>query len=275
MQNSRGKTKKGKRRYKLKSSNDAPLSVAQPAPPKENAPTDAEIRKILRDDNAFAGAACSGTWVRRSSRQPSKSIVNSAGVKDLLDKLKCNDSDMVVLKMKKYLNDPDIAPVAMDAAFNAMEENTNCQALYIQNFNKAMLDDQCMHLLRILQSPKCNIWCINIGETYNISHEAWMAFAKGLRHTKITHMYASEHTITPKIKDMFREVIRDNRAKHRMHIDPNNLEVIVQCTHCWWNPINAKVLQPYIRNSAYESILFDTSVLGLKGTTDGKNIDTI
>jgi len=39
---------------------------------------------------------------------------------------------MVVLKMKKYINDPDVPPVIMDAALDALEENTNCQALYIQ-----------------------------------------------------------------------------------------------------------------------------------------------
>jgi hypothetical protein len=163
----------------------------------------------------------------------------------------------------------------MNAALDAMEENTNCQALYIQNFNKAMLDDQMIHLLRILQDPKCKVWCLNIGETYNVSHATWMKFAKGLRHTKVTHMYASEHTITSEIKEMFREVIRDNRQKHNMHIDPNNLDVIVKCTHCWWNPINAKVLRPYIRESEYESMLFDAEGLGLKGTTDGKNADII
>jgi hypothetical protein len=88
-------------------------------------------------------------------------------------------------------------------------------------------------------------------------------------------MYASEHTITPKLKDKFRDVIRENRSKHRLHIDPNNLDVIVQCTHCWWNPVNAGVLQPYIRNSSYYHILFEEETLGLKGTTDGKNIDKI
>jgi len=249
--------------------------VSQPAPPKEVAPTDAEIRKILRDDSATAASGSAGNWVRRSSRQPSKSVLNLAGVKDLVEKLPSNDSDMVVLKMKKYLNDPDIAPLAMDAALDAMEKNTNCQALYIQNFNKAMLDDQALHLLRILQSPKCKIWCLNIGETYNISHKVWTTFAKGLRHTNVTHMYASEHTITPELKDIIRENIRDNRSKHKLHIDPNNLEVIVQCTHCWWNPINAKVLQPYIRSSGFADILEDNAKLGLKGTTDGKNIDAI
>ena len=138
-----------------------------------------------------------------------------------------------------------------------------------------MRDDQMMHLLRVLQTPKNRTWCLNIGETYNVSDKTWTKFAKGLKHTNVTHMYASEHTITPKIKDRFRDVIRDNRSKHKMLIDPNNLDVIVQCTHCWWNPINARVLQPYIRNSSYYHILFEKETLGLKGTTDGKNIDKI
>ena len=52
-----------------------------------------------------------------------------------------------------------------------------------------MKDDQMMHLLRILQAPKCRIWCLNIGETYNVTHKTWSKFAKGLKHTKVTHMY--------------------------------------------------------------------------------------
>lgn len=138
-----------------------------------------------------------------------------------------------------------------------------------------MKDEQMMHLLRILQAPKCLIWCLNIGETYNVSHKTWTKFAKGLKHTKVTHMYASEHTITSELKDLFRNVIRNNRKKHDMHINPNNLDVIVKCTHCWWNPINAAALRPYIKDSAYEHILFDKESLGLKGTTEGKNADTI
>jgi hypothetical protein len=123
------KAVKKNRRYSRKSSDIS--FVAQPPPPKVTAPTEAEIRKILLEDSAtFGESNCN--WVRRSSRQPSKSVLNSAGVRDLLDKLKCNDSDMVVLKMKKYLNDPDIPPVIMNAALDALEENSNCQALYIQ-----------------------------------------------------------------------------------------------------------------------------------------------
>lgn len=183
---------------------------------------------------------------------------------------------MVVLKMKKYLNDPDIPSVVMDAALDALEENSNCQSLYIQNFNKAMHNDQMMHLLQILQSPKCKIWCLNIGETYEVSTRVWTKFARGLKKTKVTHMYASEHTISAELKEKFRDVIRRNRKKHDMHINPNNLDVIIKCTHCWWNPINAKVLRPYIRDRGYEHILMDKELLGVKGTTVGTyNADAI
>lgn len=39
---------------------------------------------------------------------------------------------MVVLKLKKYLSDPDTPTVIIDAALDALEENRNCEALYIQ-----------------------------------------------------------------------------------------------------------------------------------------------
>jgi hypothetical protein len=129
-----------------------------------------------------------------------------------------------------------------------------------------MKDDQILHLLRVLQQPKCRIWCLNVGETYNVSDETWEAFTKGLARTKVTHMYASEHTITGEMKDEIRETIRLNRSKHDWHSNPNNLDIIVQCTHCWWNPINAQSLRPYLRNRGFESLLHDKEAQGLKGS---------
>lgn len=99
--------------------------------------------------------------------------------------------------------------------------------------------------------------------------DTWDKFTKGLRKTKITHMYASEHTITSEMKDEIRETIRENRKKHDLHINPNNLDVIVQCTHCWWNPINAKALRPYVCKKGYEHILNDTEGQGLRGSMSG------
>ena len=68
----------------------------------------------------------------------------------------------------------------------------------------------------------------NIGETYKVKTRTWKAFTRGLKETKITHMYASEHTISSELKEKIRTTIRDNRKKHNMHIDPNNLDVIVK-----------------------------------------------
>lgn len=120
--------------------------------------------------------------------------------------------------------------------------------------------------------PTCNIWCMNVGEIYNVAPATWKAFADGLSDTKVTHMYCSEHVIEPELKDQFRSTIRNNRKKHQRHCDPDNLNTIIRCTHNWWNPINAKSLRPYIKNRGLENILFDAEKQGLKGSTSGKTL---
>lgn len=228
--------------------------------------TAAEIRKLLAEDD-MGCAASSSHWVRRSMRQPSRSVLHNPGVKSLVEKLRVNDHDMVVLKMKKYISDSSTPCAVIDVALDALEDNTNCQALYIQNFNEGMRDKQVLHLLRILQMPANKIWCLNIGETYNVKTKTWKLFAEGLRKTKVTHMYASEHTISNELKEKIRDTIRKNRKKHDMHCNPSNLDVIMQCTHCWWNPFNAKSLRPFIRQQEkYEKILADAEAQGLPGS---------
>ena len=92
--------------------------------------TAAQIRAILGEDD-FEGSS-SSNWVRRSVRQPSLALLNSKPLKALVAGLKNNHPDMVVLKMKKYINDPDAPSCVIDAALEALEENSNCEALYIQ-----------------------------------------------------------------------------------------------------------------------------------------------
>jgi len=92
--------------------------------------TAAQIREILGDDD-MQGSATSN-WVRRSVRQPSRALLNSKPLKALMAGLKNNHPDMVVLKMKKYINDPDAPACVIDAFLEALEENSNCEALYIQ-----------------------------------------------------------------------------------------------------------------------------------------------
>jgi len=122
---------------------------------------------------------------------------------------------------------------------------SNCCPIISKNYNEGMRDEQMYHLLKVLQKPSCNVWCLNIGETYKASRKTWHEFSKGLKNTKITHMYASEHTIPAGLKDEMRDIIRDNREGHDMHNNPNNMHVIRECTHCWWNPINSKRLRPF------------------------------
>jgi hypothetical protein len=93
-----------------------------------------------------------------------------------------------------------------------------------------------------------------------------------LKKTKVTHIYVSEHIISTEQKDRIRDTVRRNRKKHNMHNDPENLDTIVKCTHCWWNPINAKVLRPYLKKRGYEKFLQDKDFQGLRGSTSGATL---
>ena len=101
-----------------------------------------EVRAILKEEEN-CNDPMPTNWVRRSVRQPCRSLLNTPLVRKLLDKLRGNDSDTVVLKMKKYLSDPDTPPMAIDAALEALEECTICESLYIQVSYKKCI---CMNL---------------------------------------------------------------------------------------------------------------------------------
>ena len=89
-----------------------------------------QIKSILgEDDEPVRGSA---NWVRRSVRRPMNSFLNSKAIQSFFEKLRKNAEEMVVLKMKKYINDPAAPQVVLDAALDALEENANCEALYIQ-----------------------------------------------------------------------------------------------------------------------------------------------
>ena len=100
----------------------------------------------------------------------------------------------------------------------------------------AIRDEQIELLIKVLK--KRQIWCLNIGETYNVSTAMWVKFCRSLPETMVTHLYVSEHVIDLKLKNKMRDNIRDNRKKHTKHCSPRNLSVIERCTNMWWNPIN-------------------------------------
>ena len=92
-----------------------------------------------------------------------------------------------------------------------MVDNTMIQALYIQNFATGMRDGQMLKLLKVLKEG--NIWSLNIGETYKVSNETWETFKEGLKETNVTHMYASEHTISGPMKLQVRTEARRGRKR--------------------------------------------------------------
>ena len=91
----------------------------------------------------------------------------------LLSRLKKNS--VKVVRVKEYV--ANLSEKEMDIVLQALEENTSCQALYLQ----ALSNDQLDCLGSVLQSPGCKIWAVNIGEAeLRIDDEMWAQFAEKL-----------------------------------------------------------------------------------------------
>ena len=169
--------------------------------------------------------------VRRSARDPSKGYLDRTEVKVLLIKIRSNHADTVILKLKDHLMS-DINSVVLDEIILALYSNEVCQALYFQNLSKAMNDEQLTALIQLLKKKK--IWCMNLGENYNVSTGGWISFCNLLPMTLVTHLYISEHVITSDLKNKIRTNIRENRKKHDKHCSVSNIHVIEKCTNMWW-----------------------------------------
>ena len=188
-------------------------------------------------------------WVRRSTRNVNETKMMDKRVQELLARLRSQDAslEMRCLKLKDFIP-PDSSREVMEQVVNALAENRTVEALYIQAFELAMDDRLLEKLLAVLKS-RC-IWALNIGENFRITTKGWEKFTKALRKTSVTHMYMSEHVITPDLKTKMRDAVRANRRKHDRHIRFDNLEVIRRVTNMWWNPINAAKLQREMRERA-------------------------
>lgn len=92
-----------------------------------------EMVAALAKEEHEAGAV-GGSWVRRSVRASGQSELSSRQVGELLEVVKGNHKDGVVLKLKHWLG-PDTNTWVMDSVLAALMKNDNCEALYIQNFN--------------------------------------------------------------------------------------------------------------------------------------------
>ena len=171
--------------------------------------------------------------------------LNRYGVRKLVQMIKEDrDPALKVLRLKQYL-DADANPLTIDTVLDALMNCTMCEALYIQNFEKGMLDEQVEHLGQVLKQR--NIWALNIGENFAISTPGWEKFARVLKDTHVTHMYASEPNfggISGKLKKQMRETIRDNRKKDTRHKSFDHIDVICQIGQMWWNPRNHIIETP-------------------------------
>ena len=147
----------------------------------------------------------SSEYVRRSTRNPTDSWLQKRDVSKLLEKIRNNHEDTIVLKIKDHILS-DISPAVFDLIIDALRVNTVCQALYAQNMNAAIGDDQLKSLTEVLKL-KC-IWCLNLGENYRIPTETWIFFCDELTKTQVTHLYVSEHVISMKLKNKMRDAIR-------------------------------------------------------------------
>ena len=179
---------------------------------------------------------------RKSRRNPALSYLEKPELRKLLSKILCDDKQTVVLKIKNEMP-ADVSSIQFDAILAALTHNSVCQALYIQNLSAAIRESQLLALIELLKK-KSLIWCVNVGETYDIPLAIWQKFCDALPETAVTHLYVSEHVIPIQLKNDMRRHIRVNRTKHRLHCSRRNLSVIERCTNMWWNPINGVKLPP-------------------------------
>lgn len=172
----------------------------------------------------------------RSNRNPDIPMISRPDVMSMLAKIKGNHPSTVIFKAKDHLRSP-VTPTVFSEILSAFMENTICQALYFQNMGNAIRDEQMVELMDLLQK-KSQIWAMNIGENYEVTKKGWVTMCDLLPQTNVTHLYVSEHIIHLDLKNKMRMHIRANRKKHTLHSSLQNIRVIEQVTHMWWNPIN-------------------------------------
>lgn len=120
---------------------------------------------------------------RRSTRKPGTWVLESPCFVDLLEKIRTNAHDVEILRLHRFIG-PDVNTTVIDAVLEALLQNNNCQALYIQDFNQGFRDEQVATLCSVLRRD--NIWCLNAGENYNVQRCTWQRFADEIRDTNLT-----------------------------------------------------------------------------------------
>ena len=141
------------------------------------------------------------------------------------------DAGGKVLRLKRFIKS-NAGPLVINAVLDALKTNTKIEALYIQNFEDGFFDEQLERLTDVLKLKR--IWCLNVGENFRTTLNAWKEFAEDLPETAVSHMYASEHHfIGTDLKNQMKDAIRETR---RANVIPHSLEVIMNCGNMWYNP---------------------------------------
>ncbi|KAK9815520.1 hypothetical protein WJX72_005004 [[Myrmecia] bisecta] len=170
----------------------------------------------------------------RVKRIPGGDPLKDVSTRRLIDMIRGDstefEADGRVLRLKQYIRADANAPT-MDAIIDALAVNVRVEALYIQNFELGMHDEQLERLTEVLKLKR--IWAVNVGENFQISLTAWERFCQVLPQTAVGYMYVSEHhLLRTDLKERMIVAIRQNRkiapARHP--------DVIVRIGNMWWNP---------------------------------------
>ena len=171
----------------------------------------------------------------RPKRCTESRTLESKAFRDFIDRLRNNtlecDAGGKVLRLKRFISST-AGPKVLNEVLEALKENTKVEALYIQNFEEGFFDEQLEKLTEVLKLKR--IWCLNVGENFRTTLPAWRVFAEELKHTAVSHMYASEHHfIGTDVKHRMKDIIRETR---KANLIPHSLEVIMACGNMWYNP---------------------------------------
>ncbi len=109
----------------------ARTSTATTAARGSRPPSPTTKQKMSECPNPGGSTADAPVIARQSARRAGENLLNKPAFCRLVDALKTNKPDVAVLRMKEYVSDSDTPPIVMDAFLDALENNTNCQALYI------------------------------------------------------------------------------------------------------------------------------------------------
>ena len=109
------------------------------------------------------------------------------------------------------------------------------QVAFLQGAVPLQSDSVFPRLLELL--VQCPVWSINLGEL-RFSEEQCSKLADSLRLSGVTHMFY-ECTVAGQWKDVFRTIIRQNRAKHglwRLGPDAEQNRVVLAAVKSWYCP---------------------------------------